>query len=242
MAELRIDEATTPSVLSSDTQLRLELYTNDQTFDYEEFRAIVGFHRVTLEISCDGTEIAVGERHGDIQPSHSTTDTKVQSETSLSAAGAANLSLSADALPGASVNVSAKGTKSTSITAETSTTTINKHVIARPNNKWEITSLDKKKCLSAKYISADTPLCLIRPKQSANRNGIRAYLYGNKRDMIFNFEDEKKSFFQINNNRNENKKRILGVIFAKEMTEKSDGVDAKNTVSLSLIKNVSYDD
>ncbi|MGU3401543.1 hypothetical protein ACLBWS_17725 [Brucellaceae bacterium D45D] len=242
MAELRVDEATTPSALSDDTELRIELYTGDQTFDYEEFRAIIGFHRITLEIACDGTEIAVGERYGDIRPNDSTTDITVQSEASASAGGGAELSLSGGTLPNAQVSLSAKASKSTLVKSETSTTTIDKNVIARPNNKWEITSLDKSKYLSAKYISADTRLCLIRPKLNANRNGIRVYLYGYKRDIVFKFEEDNRSIFKINNNINSNKKRVLETLFSKEISEKSDKIDKNNTISLSLIKNISYDD
>lgn len=239
IADLRIDEVATSSEFLVDTPLRLELYISGQDFDFENMRITVGFSRVTLKIQCEGVEIAVGDRFGDNTPSDVVKDIKSISSTNASLQGKASLDASFKQGLNCSASATIEAEKNTSVQSETSNQIIEKHVRALPNNKWEIKSLEKNKKLDAKYLTAETTLCKIRPNLSANRNSVNAYLYGNSRDLTFEFEQDYERLFSINNKQNNNKKRIIETLLSKEIKDEKDGNISKNIISLSLIKNLS---
>lgn len=246
IVDLRVDDSVTNSSFEVETEFRVELYADNYELNLEERRVLVGFSRITLQIVCHGTEIAMGERYGDNTPENSiNTKTTLQGNTELGGkiAGGVNLD-PATVLSGMPIKFSASGEASStaSLSTETVKNVSNRHVTAKPNGKWEISSLERRGPLSAKFLTTEHVLCRIKPKANSNRTGVQAHVYAHKHDLVVTSDDEKKSLLSLTNSENRNKEKIFKILLGKAMTNEREGLDRKNYVQLSSISSLSSDD
>lgn len=243
IAELRVDDTVTDSSFASDTELRLELYTGTYELDLDCRRVFVGFNRVTLKLACHGTEIALGDRYGDTTPSNDiTTKHNIQNDTTTKATAEGGFKLdTSTALAGIplTAGLSGEASRSTSTKSETDTFSTSRHVTAKPNGKWEISSLNANEPLSAKYLTTEHALCLVKPKPKTNRAGVQAHLYAHKNDLVIASPEEKKSRFSLLNGENRNKEKVFKILLGKVMVGGKEDLNPKVHVQLSKIS--SYD-
>jgi len=246
IAELRVDDSVTDSSFAADTEMRLELYTGSYELNLEERRVFVGFNRVMLQLVCHGTEIALGNRYGDNTPQNDiVTKTTDQSNTATRAAADAGVRLDASAaltsMP-VKAGVSGEASRSTSSTSETVKVSTSRHVTAKPNGKWEISSLQPNVPLSAKYLTKENVLCEVKPKAKSNRTGVHAHLYAHKSDIVIASHDEKKCLFPLLNGENRNKEKVFKILLGKAMSSGKEDLDKKSYVELSMISSFDSDD
>ncbi|MBB3612092.1 hypothetical protein [Rhizobium sp. BK602] len=244
IAELRIDNTVTDSNFSTETEFKLELYTSSYELNLEDRRVLVGFHRITLQLECLGTDIALGERYGDSVPPDLVTKTAIQSDTSTKAKVGGGFTLDTGKInptPTLNVSVGAEASHTSTLKSETSQTTITKHVTAKPNGKWEISSHEKQVPLSAKYLTKENALCVIRPKEGANQTGVQAYLYAHKHDIVLTSQDEQKSRFSLINGENKNKEKISKILLGKLMEGGKEGLDRNSYIELSIVRSFNPD-
>ncbi|MQY50076.1 hypothetical protein GAO09_29015 [Rhizobiales bacterium RZME27] len=243
IAEIRIDDTVTDSAFETETEFRLELRTNSHELDLEDVRVFVGFNRMTLQLECDGIEVAIGERHGDHTPQNDIVTKLIAKSTSgTKMAGSVGVDLDiTTALSGMPFKASgsAEGTSGTSVERETTRTETSKFVSAKPGDKWVISSPNSEP-LSAKYISADHPLCILKPKAKSNRTGLRAHLYAHKNDMVIT-SDQKPSLFAVTSEK-KNKERVLAILLAKAVDDRREGLDVTTHIHLTTLNSLSPDD
>jgi hypothetical protein len=245
IAHLEINDTVTNSSFTTSTEFRLELRTGNHSFDLGEARVFVGFSRMTLQLRCFGTEIAIGDRHGDYTPINDVV-TKVARETNAATKTGAKVGVGFDAataLSGIPVKAaaSAEALQGTTEKRKTAIVDMSKHVTAKPNDKWEISTLDKKTALGAKYITTNQPLCTINPKEKQNRTGVQAHLYAHKNDMVIS-TDEEPSTWSIVNPHKKNKERVLTILLGKSLTGDDDGLNPKTQITLSAISSFDPND
>lgn len=244
IADLRISEDVTPSSFSTETELRLELRTSNFDLDLGDVRVFVGFHRMTLQLFCHGTEIQIGERYGDYTPTNDL-KTKVAEETNVGTnvlgKGGVNITpatvMTGDVM---SIAASAEAQRGTSEKRATEWEELSKYVTAKPNDKWEITTRKYSEPLSARYITPDYPLCVIRPKKNSNRTGVEAKLYAHKNDMVITTPDAKRSKFALLNPEKRNKERVFAVLLGKAIDEGM-ASERSSIVNLSTISSLPDD-
>ena len=247
IADLRVDESVTDSRFVDETELRLELRTASSEIELDEdARVFAGFTRMTLSLVCHGTEVAVGERHGDYTPPNDIV-TKITSDTNTSVKAGAKAGLNLNAATGLtgmplSASVSGEASHATVEKSKTAKTSTSKHVTAKPNDKWEISSLDHKVPLSAKYLTAENTLCIIKPKAKANRSGVEVHLSAHKGDLVVTSPDEKKSRFALINTEKKNKERVFTILLGKIMANSPGSAAQNSTISLSEISSLNPDD
>lgn len=242
IAEVRIDEDITKSDFGDETELRMELYTGSLEVDLEERSLLVGFSRLTLQLECHGTDIVIGNRFGDQTPDNSQitkTSTQFDIKTKSGFATALGIAGGSSNSASGSLNASAEASKTASISSETTRLTTSNYVTAKPNGKWDISTPDTSP-LDAKFITADTALCSVKPKPKSNRTGVIAHLYAHKRDVVVT--DSRKSFRSRFGGETRNKERVLTILVGKDMLRQREGLDQKNYIQLSRADSMGCDD
>lgn len=237
IAEIRTSDAVTDSSFATETTLRLELYTSTHELEVDDYVVTVGFKRLTLQLECDGTEIAVGSRFGD-----NVAVNKVVQETSK-AGSSVKMSASAQASMGFSTTTASLDAKaqaaveaenSTVRTQETTTQHIARYVTSKPNDKWEIASLDGS-ALDQKFITHNDELCVISPRPKSNRNSLRIHLIGHKRDIVFDGTSLPKTAFSMFGSGNTNKEKVFKVLAAKMLQGEKEDLNRSASIQLSVI-------
>lgn len=247
IADLRIDDSVTDSSFAEDTEFRLELRTTSCEIEIDsDFRVFAGFSRMVLALHCHGAEVAIGERYGDYTPPNDIV-TKITSDTNTSVKAGAKAGLTvnaATALTGTpiSAGISGEASRARVEKSKTAKTSTSKYVTAKPNDKWEISSLDQKVPLSAKYLTHENTLCVVKPKAKANRSGVEVHLSAHKGDLVVTSPDEKKSRFALINSEKKNKERVFTILLGKIMANSPGSPGQKSTISLSEISSLNTDD
>lgn len=244
IAQLETSDSVTDSKFETETEFRLQLYTGTYELDLECGRYTVGFKKMTLQLECEGTEIALGERFGDCIPEDQAKKISIESTATTQGNAAIKAKLDASTILNGNIlsgeaNASVAG-NTTHKESEARTET-KRHVVAKPNNKWEINSLTGN-ALSAKHITTDTILCRILPVRKTNRTNVQAHLYAHKNDLIVVEAEDTKSRLSWLASENKNKEKVFKVLLAKLMRGAKEDLNASTQVQLSLISSHNDDE
>ncbi|NTA49637.1 hypothetical protein G6L34_16120 [Agrobacterium tumefaciens] len=240
LAQLQTSEEVTSSKFETETEIRLQLYAGtDKITLNEENQYYFGFKKMTLHIECDGTEIALGERFGDITPRDRDRQIVEEDVRSAGLKGNAGVNATLSSLPDISLKAEASAELGVSkeIRATEATTKQRRYVTARPNDEWEIACLDGK-ALNAKFITPDHVLCRVNPIPNRNRNGIQIHLTAHRHDLVI-AEPRKLPWL---NGENRTKEKIFKTLLGIEVAGKRKDLEPKLEIQLSFISSHTSDD
>lgn len=244
IALLRTDDNTVDSSFSTETTLRVELYTAQHDIDVDGYVVSVGFSKLTLQLDCDGTEVAIGSRFGDPIPANEVVSNEThRSEVATRAGMNAELTTSANPLTpslDAKARAFVEADGSSNRTLETTRKHTSRHVTAQPNDKWIISSLNSK-ALDQKYLTDKDDLCRIRSVPKSNRSALSVHLYGHKKDIVFEVENTTNPIKNGIANLSVNKEKVFKALLAKSMAAGHDGLSNNVHVQLSKLSNVEDD-
>lgn len=236
LAQLQTTEDVTCSDFETETELRLQLYVGTDTISVNENTQYkYGFKRMTLQIECDGTEIALGERFGDLTPADRERYTNYETKLTKTFSGGGSLNLDpVSILTDLPIKAEAAGEiKSANEKTTTEGVTEQRNfVTAKSNDEWEIACLDGK-ALNAKFLNPDQVLCRVKPLPNRNRNGIQVHLYANRNDLVF----AEPAKFPWLNGENRTKEKIFKTLLGIEIAGRKKDLEPNLEVQLSYLSN-----